>query len=278
MPETGYLTGELASSLQALGNESKPKWPPKKKFRDCPECPEMVVVPAGSFDMGSPSREDGRADNEGPVHRVTIAKPFAVGVYEVTFEEWDACRRGGGCSQNPGDRGWGRGDRPVINVSWEDAQQYVRWLSRETGEEYRLPSESEWEYVARGGTTEPFHFGSTVSPDQANYDGNYTYGSGRKGRYRKQTVPVGSFPANAFGLHDLHGNVREWAEDCWQDSYRDAPSDGSAWTRGGDCGKRVLRGGSWDSVPRVLRSANRFRSTTGFRSGVIGFRVSRTLD
>ena len=132
--------------------------------------------------------------------------------------------------------------------------------------------------MARGGTTEPFHFGSTVSPEQANYDGNYTYGSGRKGRYRKQTVPVGSFPANAFGLHDVHGNVREWAEDCWQDSYRDAPSDGSAWTRGGDCGKRVLRGGSWDSVPRVLRSANRFRSTTGFRSGVIGFRVSRTLD
>ena len=278
LPETGYLTGELASSLQALGNESKPKWPPKKKFRDCPECPEMVVVPAGSFDMGSPSREDGHSADEGPVHRVTISKPLAVGIYEVTFREWEACRRAGGCSHSPDDRRWGRGDRPVINVSWEDAQQYVRWLSRETGEEYRLPSESEWEYAARGGTTEPFHFGSTISAQQANYDANFVYGTGRKGRYRKRTVPVGTFPSNAFGLHDVHGNVFEWVEDCWHADYQRAPSDGSAWTRGDDCGRRVWRGGSWNDVPGNLRSANRDRITLGNRLDYIGLRVARTLD
>ena len=251
-----------------------------KPFRACETtwCPELVVVPSGSFMMGSPSREAGRYADEGPVHEVTIARPFAVGVYEVTFEEWDACRRGGGCTHNPDDRGWGRGSRPVINVSWEDAQAYVRWLSRETGKRYRLLSESEWEYVARAGTTGPFHFGSTISTEQANYDGNYTHGSGRKGEYRRKTVPVGEFPPNAFGLHDVHGNVWEWVEDCWHASYDGAPSDGSAWTSGGDCSRRVLRGGSWDDVPQNLRSANRVRNTTGVRSDYIGFRVARTLN
>ena len=129
--------------------------------------------------------------------------------------------------------------------------------------EYRLLSESEWEYAARGGTTGPFHFGSTISPEQANYDGNYTYGSGRKGRYRKRTLPVGSFSPNAFGLHDVHGNVWEWVGDCWNGSYAGAPSDGSAWTNSGDCGRRVLRGGSWLGVPRYLRSASRGRYSTG---------------
>ncbi len=280
---TGYLTSAQAGALLELGKErlaevSKPKLEPGKKFRDCDDCPEMVVVPAGSYMMGSPSHEDGRVDRESPVHRVTIPEPFAVGVYEVTFREWDACRRDGGCSHAPGDRGWGRGDRPVIAVSWEDAKEYVRWLSRETGAEYRLLSESEWEYAARAGTTGPFHFGSTISPEQANYDGNYTYGSGRKGRYRKRTEPVGSFPPNAFGLHDVHGNVREWVEDCWHGSYRGAPSDGRAWTTGGGCVRRVLRGGSWGDEPRLLRSADRYRSGTGLRLDDIGFRIARTLD
>ena len=143
----------------------------------------MVVVPAGSYEMGSPAWEEGRYDNEGPQHWVEIAEPFAVGVYEVTFREWDECHRNGGCSHNPDDQGWGRGSRPVINVSWEDAQEYVRWLSDRTGERYRLLSESEWEYVARAGTTTPFHFGETISPEQANYDGNYTYGSCCTGIY-----------------------------------------------------------------------------------------------
>ena len=249
-----------------------------ERFRDCDECPELVVVPSGSFMMGSPSSEAGRGADEGPVHRVTIAAPFAVGVYEVTFSEWDACRRSGGCGHNPGDKGWGRGNRPVVNVSWNDAQAYIRWLSSRTGREYRLLSESEWEYAARGGTTGPFHFGSTISPEQANYDGNYTYGSGRKGRYRERTLPVGSFSPNAFGLHDVHGNVWEWVGDCWNGSYAGASSDGSAWTGSGDCGKRVLRGGSWGIIPGILRSANRYRYSAGNRVDDAGFRVARTLD
>ena len=248
-------------------------------FRDCDGtwCPEMVVVPAGSFMMGSPAGEADRNTNEDPRHRVTMANRFAVGVYEVTFEEWDACRRGGGCSRNPGDEGWGRGRRPVINVSWADAQAYVKWLSMKTGEAYRLLSESEWEYVARAGTTGPFHFGATISTAQANYNGTYTYGSGRKGRYRRRTEPVGSFPANAYGVHDVHGNVWEWVEDCWHGSYAGAPADGRALTVGGDCSRRVLRGGSWVNGPQFLRSANRSRVTGGGRS-VAGFRVARTLD
>ena len=246
-------------------------------FRDCLECPEMVVVPAGSYRMGSPSREEDRDDDEGPVHEVRIAEPFAVGVYEVTFSEWEACVNGGGCGgHRPDDRGWGRGNRPVINVSWEDAQRYVTWLTRRTGEAYRLLSESEWEYAARAGTTTPFHFGATISTDQANYDGNYTYGSGREGRYREKTAPVGRFPANRFGLHDVHGNVWEWVQDCWNASYHGAPRNGSAWERG-DCSKRVLRGGSWNLKPRILRSANRYWFSSGNRNIYLGFRIARTL-
>ena len=248
-------------------------------FRDCDEtwCPELVVVPAGSFRMGSPSSEEGRGGDEGPVHRVRIAQPFAVGVYEVTFAEWDACVRDGGCGgHRPDDEGWGRGRRPVINVSWEDAQSYVGWLSRKTGEKYRLLSESEWEYVARAGTTGPFHFGATLSTSQANYDGNFFYGSGRPGEYRGRTVSVGSFPSNEFGLHDVHGNVWEWVEDCWNGSYAGALADGGAWETG-DCSRRVMRGGSWKGVPWGLRSANRCRFTAGDRIDFIGFRVARTL-
>ena len=184
-------------------------------FRDCPACPEMVVIPAGTFQMGSPASEAGRDDDEGPRREVTL-RSFAMGVTEVTFDEWDACVRGGGCSgYRPDDQGWGRGSRPVINVSWGDVQAYVRWLSESTEAAYRLPSESEWEYAARAGTTTPFHTGSTISTDQANYNGNYTYGSGSRGRYRGRTTSVGTFAPNAFGLYDVHGNVREWVEDCW---------------------------------------------------------------
>ena len=242
------------------------------RFRDCDQCPEMIEVPAGSFMMGSPSGEASRSNNEGPVHKVTIGDAFAVGVYEVTFDEWDACRRGGGCSHNPPDRGWGRGSRPVINVSWEDAQAYVRWLSRETGERYRLLSESEWEYVARAGTKTRYYWGDAVGRNQANCDGCGSRWDG------KQTAPVGSFPANAYGLHDVHGNVREWVEDCWHGSYRGAPADGSAWTVGKSCERRVLRGGSWSLGPQNLRSAFRDWFTGGVRGSVAGFRVARTLD
>ncbi|MDP6709224.1 MAG: SUMF1/EgtB/PvdO family nonheme iron enzyme, partial [Alphaproteobacteria bacterium] len=173
---------------------------PGEVFKDCHDCPEMVVIPAGSFQMGSPPSEEGRSKDEGPQHHVTIAKPFAVGKFEVTFAEWDACVLDAGCGgYRPKDRGWGRGRRPAIYVSWKDARAYVDWLSRETGKTYRLLSEAEWEYMARAGTTTPFHFGSTISTAQANYDGNYVYGSGRKGEYRRKTIPVGSFSANRFG-------------------------------------------------------------------------------
>ena len=246
------------------------------KFRDCAECPELVVVASGSFEMGSPSGEAGRGGDEGPVHRVTFERPLAVGVYEVTFGEWDACVSDKGCGEyRPDDKGWGRGCRPVINVSWDDAQAYVGWLSRKTGQKYRLLSESEWEYVARAGTTGPFHTGSTISAGRANYNGNLTYGSGRKGQYRKKTIPVGSFPANGFGLHDVHGNVWEWVEDCYSDGYVGAPVDGSAWEW--NCDRRVLRGGSWDDDPVGLRSADRFRRGTGDRLSFLGFRIARTL-
>ena len=251
---------------------------PGDEFKDCEECPKMVVVRAGSFTMGSISWETGRLKWEGPQYPVTIPQPFAVGKYEVTFAEWDACVAAGGCKgYRPDDRGWGRGDRPVINVSWDDAKTYVRWLSQKMRQTYRLLSEAEWEYAARAGTTGPFHFGSTISTDQANYDGNSTYGSGRRGVYRGKTVHAGSFPANGFGLHDMHGNVWEWVEDCWHNNYAGAPGDGRAWDWGGDCKKRVVRGGSWNNDPELLRSAYRFRLASGIRSYNTGFRVAQTL-
>ncbi len=251
---------------------------PGDVFKDCDACPEMVVIPAGQFIMGSSLNEEGRDDREGPQHRVTIRKPFAVGKYEIMFREWDACVADGGCNGYcPSDEGWGRGNRPVINVNWEHTQAYLRWLSRKSRAEYRLPSEAEWEYAARAGTTPPFHFGSTISTDQANYDGDYfTYGSGRKGVDREKTLPVGSFPSNAFGLHDVHGNVWEWVEDCYIGSYAEAPSDGAAWTTGG-CEKRVLRGGSWYGHPWDARAADRNEYGTDNRLFTYGFRVARTL-
>ncbi len=251
-----------------------------EEFRDCEDCPVMVVLPAGAFMMGSPASEEGRDDNEGPQHRVTIAKPFAVGKYEVTFAEWEACRRAGGCSHSPDDQGWGRGNRPVIDVGWKDVQEYVRWLSRETGKQYRMLSESEWEYAARAGTTTPFHTGDTISTDQANYDGHYYPGRNQKGVDGAQTVAVGSFPANSFGLHDMHGNVHELVKDCWHTSYAGAPGDGSDWTSSCYGAARVLRGGSsYGDSPRDLRSAHREMHNPWHedRSIDIGFRVARTL-
>ena len=273
-----FFTGIKSVDAQEALEESVSRYSPGDVFRDCVQCPEMVVVPAGTFNMGSNASEEGRLDREGPVHQVTISVPFAVGKYEVTFSEWDACVAAGGCNgYRPKDAGWGRANLPVIYVTWEEANEFARWLSSETGKQYRLLSESEWEYVARAGTTGPFHFGSTISTDQANYRGNYTYGNGRKGVNRQKTVPVGIFPPNKFGLHDMHGNVLEWVEDCWHDDYRGAPTDGSAWTSGGDCDSRVLRGGSWNIKPRNLRAADRNWNGAGYRSITFGFRVARTL-
>ncbi len=250
---------------------------PGDVFRDCPGCPEMVVIPAGSFTMGSPSHEVERKSNEGPQRRVSV-RSFAMGKYEVTFAQWDACVAGGGCyGYRPKDRSWGRGKRPAFNVSWKDAKAYITYLTQKTGKRYRLPSEAEWEYGARAGTTTAFHFGPSITPNRANYDGNYTYDGGAKGVYRERTVTVGRFPSNAFGLHDMHGNVWEWVEDCWQESYSGVPVDGSVWTTGGNCNRRVLRGGSWYNIPWFLRSANRDWYDTGYRVNSVGVRVARAL-
>ena len=246
-------------------------WAVGRVFRDCAECPQMVVVPSGSFRMGFQDGESRRDDDEGRRHRVRIGDRFAVGVYEVTFAEWDACVSAGGCGgYRPDDRGWGRGNRPVMRVSWDDAQLYVRWLSERTGERYRLLSESEWEYVARAGTTTRYNWGNEIGHNRANCDGCGSRWDDEK------TAPVGSFSANAWGLYDVHGNVREWVGDCWNDSYTGAPADGSAWARG-DCAKRVLRGGSRGSDPRFLRAAYRNGNATGTRLNYFGFRIARTL-
>ena len=264
------LLPALAAAEDA--GQTSADWKAGDLFRDCPDCPEMVVVPAGSFMMGSPSHEQDRTIREGPVHEVRIGAPFAAGVYEVTFTEWDACAASGGCGgHRPEDAGWGRGRRPAIHVGWDPAQSYVLWLSEKTGKRYRLLSESEWEYVARAGTRTPFHMGSTISTDQANYDG-----AKGQGAYRRKTVPVGSFAANAWGLHDVHGNVWEWVQDCWNNSYAGAPSDGSA-RESRNCSLRVLRGGSWRGTPKLLRSANRSGFPSAARNNDVGFRVARTL-
>ena len=287
---------EAAEEAAERAERLASKWPPGRKLRDCEVCPELVVMPAGRFRMGSPESEEDRYDNESPVHEVTIPEPFAVGIHEVTLEEFghfvqetghsagETCWTFEGEWKERRNRSWrkpgfrqGEGE-PVVCVNWKDAQAYVRWLSSKTGEGYRLLSESEWEYAARAGTETPFHYGRTISTEQANYNGEYTYVSGRKGENRGRTVPVGTFPPNEFGLHDVHGNVWEWVEDCWHDSYQGAPSDGSAWTSGGDCSVRVVRGGSWVNIPGFLRSADRYGwGPSGLRLAHYGFRVARTL-
>ena len=245
-------------------------------FRDCLDCPEIVVVPAGSFTMGSPPGEEGSLDREGPQRQVTIARPFGAGKFEVTFQEWDACVAAGACTanKNPSDQGWGRGKRPVINVSWEDVTtDYLPWLSRKTGKTYRLLTEAEWEFAARAGNQTKYTWGDKIGTNRANCDGCGSQWD------TKQTAPVGSFDANAFGLHDMHGNVWEWVEDCWHGTYADAPTDGSAWTSSCSEASRVLRSGSYRDSPQSLRSAYRTRIRPSVRIfNGSGFRVGRTLD
>ncbi len=232
--------------------------------------PEMVVIPAGQFRMGCVSGQNCE-DDEFPVHDVTIPEAFAVSIFEVTFEQWDTCVAAGGCGgYRPDDAQWGRGNRPVINVSWEEAQAYVVWLSSQTGETYRLLSEAEWEYVARSGSETAYSWGNDIGSNRANCRGCGSQWDDR------QTAPVGSFSANAFGVHDTHGNVWEWVEDCENVNYAGAPSDGGAW-RSEHCNWRVFRGGSWGANPRILRSANRSGDASAYRFNYLGFRVARTL-
>jgi formylglycine-generating enzyme required for sulfatase activity len=245
--------------------------------------------------MGSPAGEEERSDAEGPQHQVTIGAPFALGRFAVTLQEFSAFVeaeahampdemytyeqekwevRKGRSFRNPGFLQTAR--HPVIGVSWDDSVAYCKWLSRATGKDYRLASEAEWEFACRAGTATPFWWGSSISTDDANYNGNYIYGGGKKGQYRKATVPVESFKTNPWGLYQMHGNVWEWCADNWRENYRGAPEDGSVW-QGGDRSLRVLRGGSWNFIPQLLRAAYRGRGSTGSRDGRIGFRLARTL-
>lgn len=241
----------------------------------------MVKLPVGEFMMGSPDSEARRGTDEGPRHRVTIAQPIAVSRYEVTFAEWDACVAKGGCKHKPSDDGGGRGRHPVVDVSWNDAIEFVTWLARTTGKPYRLPTEAEWEYAARATTSlsapsQPFSTGPTIGYKQANYDANFVYGPGRIGIYRQKTLDVGSLPRNAFGLHDMHGNAWEWVQDCYKPDYRDAPSDGSA-VSSPDCRLHILRGGAWNYYPWTLRSAYRYATPGDVRLNNTGLRVALTL-
>jgi formylglycine-generating enzyme required for sulfatase activity len=249
---------------------------PGKSFRDCPDCPEMVVVPAGEFTIGSPASEKERSYDEGPQRKVTIRQPFAVGKFEVTFAEWDACVAGGGCKHKPSDQGWGRGKRPVISVSWDDTKEYTAWLSNKTGKTYRLLTEAEWEYAARAGSSTPFSTGPTIAASQANFNGDYTYNGSAKGQYRGRPTDVGSFTVNTFGLHDMHGNAWEWVQDCYKNSYDGAPTDGRSVPDTSGC-RRVLRGGSWGSQPQSLRAATRDNNPPDYRMIFNGFRLARTL-
>ena len=291
-----------------------PAPPPKPRitesdepFRDCPTCPEMVVVPAGSYRMGSPPEETGRDPREGPVHEVTFSTPFAIGVYEVTVAEFGTFVDETGYSagttchtseqgeyQERVGRGWRNpgiaqdGGHPVACVSWDDARAFVAWLSRETGEAYRLPSEAEWEYAARAGTTAARYWGETAA-EQCRYangadrslrdywDDDEPTALCRDGHAK--TAPVGSFAPNAWGLHDMLGNVHEWTSDCWNSNYMGAPTEGST-RQHGDCTRRVLRGGSWDSEPSQLRVADRRWPSLGAASryDYFGLRVARTVD
>jgi formylglycine-generating enzyme required for sulfatase activity len=274
------VTVSLSSrSAQPLSAAEECALKAKDVFRECEKCPEMIVVPAGSFTMGAPRSEEGRNSSEDQVG-VRIAKPFAVGQFAVTFDEWDQCVAGGGCGGYvPSDEGWGRGRQPVINVSWDDAQNYVAWLSRKTRKTYRLLSEAEREYVTRTGTTTPFWWGTTITPDRANYDGTQVYNGGSKGEHRKQTVPVDSFSPNAWGLYNVHGNVEEWTQDCYNHNNLVNPGDGSARTTGTSlCSYRVLRGGDWFLGPNFVRAANRMGAQPDYQTKMYGLRVARTLS
>jgi len=254
-----YLVAALF--LAACGSFDKDR--PGSVFRDCPECPEMVVIPKGDFRMGDLSG-DGRYD-ELPVHRVHIGYRLAVGRFEVTNEEWNACVAVRGCLTYVADDGFLREKHPVVNVSWNNAQAYLRWLSARTGKKYRLLSESEWEYAARGDTGTKYHFGDRLEDFHANYK-----------KLFNRTTPVGNYQPNAFGLYDMHGNAFEWTQDCYQDSYNGVPTNGTA-NKGPNPCRRVVRGGDWGTSADAVRAARRIGFDPNYRFNGNGFRVARRL-
>ena len=266
--ETAGQGRSAAQPMLAMEQEKGVPRSSGSEFRDCAvACPIMVMVPAGAFSMGSPRDEADRRADEGPQHRVAIAEPFAVSKYEVTFDQWDACVAAAACPRARD--AWGRGNMPVINVSWDDAKLYVAWLSRLTGKDYRLLTESEWEYAARAGASTRYAWGDAPGIGKANCNGCSS-------AFVMQAAPVGSFRPNAFGLHDMEGNVWEWVEDVWHDSYDGAPGDGSAWLRG-DATFRIVRGGSWHNETELLRAAVRDKRHRKVQFDTLGFRVARTM-
>ena len=281
----GQSSSHLRRELQALLGLHAHLLPHMVTFRERAKiwCPEMVVIdpPNKRFMMGAAESEAESLDLERPHHKVVTARKFALGRYTVTFEEYDAYCEAVGIAL-PDDEDWGRGRMPVINVSWDDAQKYFVWLNEQLGLSpgtCRLPSEAEWEFACRAGTCGPFWTGETIRTDQANYNANYPYGDGAEGEYLGRTVTVDTMPdaVNPWGLAHMHGNVWEWCADHWHDNYegKDRPDDGRAWS--GEGAARMLRGGSWNSLARDLRSANRNWFGTGDRFRFNGFRAARTL-
>ena len=254
---------------------------PGRSFRDCDDCPEMVVVPAGSFLMGSPEGEQGRSKDEGPQHKVQIPRALAIGRTEITRAEFarfvadSGHKTDGGCNwENPGFSQ--SDDHPVVCVNWDDGNAYAQWLAKKTGKNYRLLSEAEWEYAARAGQQTARYWGEKFGPQGCEYANiTNTAGETKCGDGQAHTAPVGSYQPNSFGLHDMIGNAWEWTQDCWHDSYSGAPENGNAWSQD-NCGRRVLRGGSWYDVPDVARAANRDGYNSGSRSNIFGFRLAKT--
>ncbi len=256
----------ILSAAPACGGERQSG----EVFRDCRQCPEIVVIPAGSFVMGSDDPgARGQFRKEMPARRVTIERPFAIGKFEVTFDEWQACRDDGGCTVKPDDHKWGRGRRPVVNITFANTGEYLRWITNKTGHSYRLPTEAEWEYAARAGTATAYSWGDEVGMDNANCRTCAP-------EISHQTFPVGSYKPNPFGLYDVHGNVWEWVEDCWNPNHKGAPVDGSA-RLSGKCQYRVTRSGSWYYVSTNVRSAYRAKYIARAYSYGIGFRLLREL-
>jgi formylglycine-generating enzyme required for sulfatase activity len=274
------LASTTASAQRGLTNDPSDRAPPSSNkvfaekpsslepgelLRECPECPELVIVPPGDFVMGSPD-----TPYEKPERTLSVRRPFAIGRREVTFAEWDHCADAGACKHRPDDRGWGRGERPVMNVSWDDVKLYTAWLSQKTGQRYRLPSEAEWEYAARGGTQTRYWWGDQFQPGMVNCKNCSDI------LITDQPVKVGSLKPNPFGLFDMGGGVDQWVEDCWHKNYQGAPADGSAWIEN-ECPSRVIRSGSWRKDSSYARTANRGSYDTNVRYPTHGFRVALSL-
>jgi len=258
----------LAIAVFAWGGPAMAQQPTKigEIFQDCTQCPEMVALPTGTYAMGT---QDGAA-KEQPVHLVSISGAIAMSRFEITWDQWGTCFAAGWCERDPDDHGWGRGLRPVVNVSWEEAKLYAEWVSEMAGATYRLPSESEWEFAARAGTYTAYPWGDEIGEENANCRECNTQ------LWDHQSIEVGQYAPNAFGLYDMHGNIWEWIEDCWADDYVGAPQDGTA-RQDGDCGRRVVRSGSWYYFPQLARSASRDNFPAHLFSYNIGIRLVREM-